>query len=563
MPPVAEQTDGEIDRLKKLLFQPEEQRLAALQATVDALNQRLGTPARMEAATAEIIVEALRRAEIEQPREMASAIAPMVVSAIRNEIRNSRDMMVEALYPITGRMVSAAVANAFRELVLILQQRIDALTSTAQWRWRMRAWMTGRPVSEIAMAEAGVFRLNRLMLIERGSGRLMAAWHADADDHRSPELISGMISAITDFSVQALAGAGELRTLDFGGREIVVRASPRTIVAAECAGVLGPGNNAAIDEAFLKLVDAIDHGRPADEGALKRLAEALQPEAAPAKPSRSSALVLGGVAAVAAIAMAWIAAVAVIHWQFETKVAAAHAASIAARAELKAYPLELSFDHARKTVRLQGLYPATLDPENVTGPLRLAAAPYRVETLLAAVIAQSQFDAAAQDATRQTAQAIVAAEQRVNERERTLAARADDIAARVATLEAQAATAEARLAHFVPSAAIFFGQGDTFADPAAAHHVLDELARLLSGNALRLRVVGYTDSSGGAEANLQLSRKRVEAVIAALVERGVDRRRLVGAPRGAAMPITDVPGGSTGANRRVTFERVFTVEPEP
>jgi outer membrane protein OmpA-like peptidoglycan-associated protein len=555
MPPVAEQTDGEIDRLKKLLFQPEEQRLAALQATVDALNLRLGTPARMEAATAEIIVEALRRAEIEQPREMASAIAPMVVSAIRNEIRNSRDMMVEALYPITGRMVSAAVANAFRELLLVLQQRIDALTSTAQWRWRIRSWMTDRPVSEIAMAEVGGFRLNRLMLIERGSGRLMAAWHANVDNHQSPELISGMISAITDFSVQALAGAGELRTLDFGGREVVVRASSLTIVAAECAGVLRPGDNAAIDEAFLKLVDSIDHGRPADDGALKRLAEALQPATVPTKPSRSSALVLGGIAAIAAIAMAWIATVAVIRWQFETKVAAAHSALVASHAELKAYPLELTFDHARQTVRLQGLHPATLDPENVTGPLRLAAAPYRLEASLAAVIVPPQLDMAKQ--------AAAAAEQRMSEQERKTAARADDIAARLGAIEAQAATAEARLSRFVQSAAVFFGLGDSFVDPPGAQRAFDELAQLLAGNNLRLRIVGYTDASGGAEANMQLSRKRIEAVIAALVERGVDRRRLVGVPRGAAMPITDTLGGPGAANRRVTFERVFAAESEP
>jgi outer membrane protein OmpA-like peptidoglycan-associated protein len=555
MPPVAEQTDGEIDRLKKLLFQPEEQRLAALQATVDALNLRLGTPARMEAATAEIIVEALRRAEIEQPREMASAIAPMVVSAIRNEIRNSRDMMVEALYPITGRMVSAAVANAFRELLLVLQQRIDALTSTAQWRWRIRSWMTDRPVSEIAMAEVGGFRLNRLMLIERGSGRLMAAWHANVDNHQSPELISGMISAITDFSVQALAGAGELRTLDFGGREVVVRASSLTIVAAECAGVLRPGDNAAIDEAFLKLVDSIDHGRPADDGALKRQAEALQPAPVPTKPSRSSALVLGGIAAIAAIAMAWIATVAVIRWQFETKVAAAHSALVASHAELKAYPLELTFDHARQTVRLQGLHPATLDPENVTGPLRLAAAPYRLEASLAAVIVPPQLDMAKQ--------AAAAAEQRMSEQERKTAARADDIAARLGAIEAQAATAEARLSRFVQSAAVFFGLGDSFVDPPGAQRAFDELAQLLAGNNLRLRIVGYTDASGGAEANMQLSRKRIEAVIAALVERGVDRRRLVGVPRGAAMPITDTLGGPGAANRRVTFERVFAAESEP
>jgi hypothetical protein len=80
----ADPASREIDQLKRLLFQPEEERLQSLQATVDALNARLGSPARLEAATAEVIVEALRRAEVAQPRELAAVLAPSVVAAIRS-----------------------------------------------------------------------------------------------------------------------------------------------------------------------------------------------------------------------------------------------------------------------------------------------------------------------------------------------------------------------------------------------------------------------------------------------------------------------------------------------
>ena len=49
-----------------------------------------------------------------------------IATAIRNEIKNSREQMIEALYPIVGRLVSAAVATAFREVVASLEQRINA-----------------------------------------------------------------------------------------------------------------------------------------------------------------------------------------------------------------------------------------------------------------------------------------------------------------------------------------------------------------------------------------------------------------------------------------------------
>jgi len=120
----------EMEQLKTLLFQTEAERLGSLETEVASLRQYLGSSERLEAATADILIGALERAEVSRPRELASVIAPSVVTAIRREIANSREMMVDALYPITGRMVSAAVANAIKDLLAFLEQRINALTSS-------------------------------------------------------------------------------------------------------------------------------------------------------------------------------------------------------------------------------------------------------------------------------------------------------------------------------------------------------------------------------------------------------------------------------------------------
>ncbi|WGR95048.1 hypothetical protein MTX20_13575 [Bradyrhizobium sp. ISRA435] len=131
----------EIEQLKTLLFQPEATRLQSLEADLTSLQQYVGSADRLEAATADILVAALERAEVNRPRELANAIAPTVVSAIRSEIRNSRELMVEALYPIVGRLVSAAVANSFRgigRLARATHQCADlhpALDGDASSRW--------------------------------------------------------------------------------------------------------------------------------------------------------------------------------------------------------------------------------------------------------------------------------------------------------------------------------------------------------------------------------------------------------------------------------------------
>ena len=95
-----------------MLFQPEATRLTSLEAG-DSLQRYVGNADRLPGRDRRHPGGALERAEV-NPARLATTIAPVVVSAIRNEIKNSREQMIEALYPIVGRLVSAAVANAFR-----------------------------------------------------------------------------------------------------------------------------------------------------------------------------------------------------------------------------------------------------------------------------------------------------------------------------------------------------------------------------------------------------------------------------------------------------------------
>ena len=172
--------DGPDDKrfveLRSLLLGEDFRRLDEVTARVEKIDAHVGDSKRLETATAEVLVEAFRKAEVAHHRELASAVAPLIVSAIRSEIKNSKEMMVEALYPITGRLVTAAVAAAFRDLVEHLNSRIDRLMSANVWRLRMRALMTGRTMAEVAMAESGVANLKQALLLERGSGRVLANW---------------------------------------------------------------------------------------------------------------------------------------------------------------------------------------------------------------------------------------------------------------------------------------------------------------------------------------------------------------------------------------------------
>ena len=393
---------GEIDKLKALLFSPESARLAAAEAHIDALESRVGDAPRLEAATAEILVDALRRAEVAQHRELAAAIAPVVVAAIRSEIHNSKDMMVEALYPITGRLVAAAVANAFRELIESINRRLDALVSTNQWKLRLKSLTSGRPMAEIALSQAMGANFQRILLFERGSGILLANWSANAGRADNPELISGMIAAISEFAASVLSSQhGELRTLDLGASQVFLRASSQIVLAAETAGDLSRNDQHALDAAFLDLVDRHDRGETIGPADLAALGEHFdEPGAVDARAGKSK---VGIAAAVLALLVGLALIIPILHWQREAAIARALERVRAANPALRAYPLHYEVDNSAGKVLLQGLAGSPADAAKAIAAVTAGATPYQVIPDIAIVASEAQLQASAAQASALTA----------------------------------------------------------------------------------------------------------------------------------------------------------------
>ena len=393
-----EQAADGLNQLKSLLFQGESRRLDEIEHTLGQIDQRVGDAPRLEKATAEIIVEALRDAEVARHRELADAVAPVVVAAIRNEIRNSRAMMVEALYPLTGQMVVAAVSNAIRELAASLNQRVDALTSVDRWKLLVRSKLTGRPISELALAQTSKGSIVRILFLEAGSGRLIENWRADAQDDDRADLAGGLIAAITGFARDALdAGSNELRTLDFGGRKTYLRNSPQTIVAAEAEGDLTREQIAALDRAFLGLIDRYGRSGVADEASLASFAsqvnEAAEPEAK--KSSSGTPLkVVGLILLLAFFAFAWRTGA---RWQQARQIENAIADVIAARPHLAAFPLRAVIDHSRDRVEVKGILPTSADAQAIVAALKPPAGDYAIDSNFALLATAGEIDAVRRD----------------------------------------------------------------------------------------------------------------------------------------------------------------------
>jgi len=98
--------------------------------------------------------------------------------------------------------------------------------------------------------------------------------------------------------------------------------------------------------------------------------------------------------------------------------------------------------------------------------------------------------------------------------------------------------------------------------PASATPQLDKFAAFLKRNTnYSARIVGYTDDRGSESYNQKLSERRAQAVLKALVDRGVNPAQLSAIGMGELNPVAsnDTPEGRA-QNRRIEAELTFKAE---
>jgi hypothetical protein len=236
---------------------PADESLPAGDAPLDALRDILFSRYRRQIAELRAEVDDLER-QVTDREALVGTLSPLLGDLIRRKVRDAREEMIDALYPIIGQVVVRAVGEAIRDLARTIDARMrTTLSPRVLWR-RLRARLGGVSSGEMALREALPFAVSDILLIHRETGLLL--WHVPSGEEGMPDtdLVSGMLTAIRDFSQDALGGeeGGQLEEIQYGEQRILIESARYAYLAVVVDGVEPPGFQAAMRERVVEISHA-------------------------------------------------------------------------------------------------------------------------------------------------------------------------------------------------------------------------------------------------------------------------------------------------------------------
>ncbi|EAR02532.1 hypothetical protein [Maribacter sp. HTCC2170] len=179
-----------LEILKDILFTDDREDIDRISDRIELLEQAYNDREKFSSRVDPIVEDQLN----EFTKQIPHTLGPTITATLKKEIQNHKDEVVDALYPVLGKMVKKYVAQEIK----VLSEKIDnQLSFITTWKRRIRAFFGGSKEKELLLNDLASEKIEQVMLIERGSGLLKASFSRTKTIDE--DLVSGMLTAIKTF----------------------------------------------------------------------------------------------------------------------------------------------------------------------------------------------------------------------------------------------------------------------------------------------------------------------------------------------------------------------------
>ena len=227
--------DPSLENLRQILFHRQIEKIEGLEANLDRLEH-----------------------QVNDEENLVKMIAPVLGEAIRLRILEARDEIIDALYPVIGKVVQRAVREAVSDLARSLDAQVRRSFNFRLAWYRLRARFSGASDAQIRLRELLPFVVTDVLLIHRETGLLLYHLTGDFSVASDVDLFSGMLTAIRDFSQDTLGGddEGGLGEITYSDQHIMIETGRYSYLAVIVNGIPPPGFLEEMREAINEIESA-------------------------------------------------------------------------------------------------------------------------------------------------------------------------------------------------------------------------------------------------------------------------------------------------------------------
>ncbi|POS03138.1 hypothetical protein Q361_101245 [Flavobacterium croceum DSM 17960] len=232
-----------LQRLKELLLDEDRDFAQKILHKLESLDQTIQTPEKLSEKVNPIIDKKLDVFVEEIPTKLGPTIA--------DALTKSQDKVVEALFPIIGKMIKKYIQQEINQLTEKINSQVQDTFSIQKWQRKIKAFFSGVSEQEIILSEINKAKLEQIFVIEKGSGLLIAS--ASNSESIDEDMIAGMLTAIKSFVEDAfINGQQSLESIQYELSEIYIQNFTSYYIAVVISGEL---NTSVKNELENKLFD--------------------------------------------------------------------------------------------------------------------------------------------------------------------------------------------------------------------------------------------------------------------------------------------------------------------
>jgi hypothetical protein len=127
--------------------------------------------------------------------------------AIKLQIKSSQNDIIDALYPIIGKMIGRYLKAEIQRISQQIDEKLQNPFSFENIKLRLKSIFSGVSYHEVLMEEVARAELQEIFVIDKESGMLLG--HHSLEGITHPDMVAGMLKGLQDFVEHALERASE------------------------------------------------------------------------------------------------------------------------------------------------------------------------------------------------------------------------------------------------------------------------------------------------------------------------------------------------------------------